>query len=118
MPERDRASSREVPSLTEFFDRQGKPLDLLDWAALYEDDDYRLLRCTDLGTYVVTTIWRGFDTGLRPKPIPLIFEVAVFAKIMSDDPQECSGQTYQFPDEATALAAHDWTCTQLMSVDL
>lgn len=107
--------------MTEFFDRQGRPLDLAAWARLYEDDAYRLLRHTDLGTYHVSTIWRGFDPALMRKPRPpRIFEVAIWAAIVDGsgvalDPQETDGRSYQYPTEEIALGAHDWICTQIMS---
>lgn len=105
--------------MTDFYDRQGNPLELLAWARLYEDDDYRQLRVTDLGTYVVSTIWRGFDTRLaNPDGPPRIFEVAIWSTTAGNDPQNCDGQTYQYPDEELALGAHDWTCTQIMSAGL
>lgn len=102
--------------MTDFYDRDGRPLDLVSWAQLFEDDAYRRLRATDLGTYWVSTIWTGFDPGLgidHGAP-PRIYEMAIFAKTADEDPLRCDGRKYQYASEELALGAHDWTCTQLM----
>ena len=43
-----------------YFDRQGRPLTVKQWARLFEDWGYRLVARTELaGGMVVTTVWLG-----------------------------------------------------------
>lgn len=50
--------------MTKFFNRKGEPLELLEWAKLYGDSEYRQVALTVIGNRVVSTIWQGFD----PRP--------------------------------------------------
>lgn len=45
-------------------DKGGRPLELLAWAALYEDLDYRLVAETEVGDALVRTMWEGIDAGV------------------------------------------------------
>ncbi|MFV0135539.1 hypothetical protein ACLGIH_20345 [Streptomyces sp. HMX87] len=42
-------------------DKDGRPLDLMEWARLYEDDDYRLVAETQVDDVLVRTLWEGHD---------------------------------------------------------
>lgn len=45
-------------------DKKGQPLELLEWARLYEDFDYRLVAETQVGDQLVRTMWEGIDAGV------------------------------------------------------
>ncbi|AZM47840.1 hypothetical protein DMB38_20445 [Streptomyces sp. WAC 06738] len=45
-------------------DKEGRPLELLEWAQLYEDFDYRLVAETRVGDQLVRTMWEGIDAGV------------------------------------------------------
>lgn len=51
--------------MTDFFDREGQPLELLDWARLYEDVEYRQVALDEAGKYSVSTVWQGFNHRLE-----------------------------------------------------
>jgi hypothetical protein len=46
-------------------DKEGRPLELLEWARLYEDFEYRNVADTQLGDVLVRTMWEGLDDGVR-----------------------------------------------------
>lgn len=93
--------------MTEFYDRDGNPLNLMQWARLFEDfEGYRNLRqtrITDAATgaqYLVSTVWLGNNQAYLGGP-PLIFETMVFSEGPLD--QQC----WRYSTEAHALAGHD-----------
>ncbi|MFC4498484.1 MULTISPECIES: hypothetical protein [Streptomyces] len=45
-------------------DKEGQPLELLEWAALYEDHAYRLVAETEFDDVLVRTMWEGIDAGV------------------------------------------------------
>lgn len=44
-------------------DKDGQPLELLEWAKLYNDFQYRLVADTQLDDVLVRTMWEGLDAG-------------------------------------------------------
>lgn len=61
-----------------YYDRQGKPLDTLEWAPLFESRAYREVAATKLPNGVsISTVWLGMDHSFSGPPI--IFESMVFA---------------------------------------
>lgn len=70
--------------MPEFFDRQGQPIELMDWARKFEDTSYRNI-AVDVDTMddphiMVSTIWEGLPQPLSLSPIEFpygIFETAV-----------------------------------------
>ncbi|MFE5853178.1 hypothetical protein ACFQ61_08150 [Streptomyces sp. NPDC056500] len=45
-------------------DREGQPLDLMEWARLYENHDYRCVSETEHQGVLVRTSWEGLDAGV------------------------------------------------------
>lgn len=64
----------------DYYDKEGRPITLLEWAHLFEDKAYcRIAEDTlDDGTWI-STVWLGLDHGLGLSVRPLIFETMVFA---------------------------------------
>jgi len=63
-----------------YFDKEGKPLELMEWAAKVEDDgEYRTIGKTVVGEYLVSTVWVGLNMSLSGIGAPLIFETMVFS---------------------------------------
>lgn len=64
--------------MTDKFDKNGKPIDLIEWARLIEDKDYKVIKQETLpnGKWV-STIWLGLNHVFDDGP-PLIFETMVF----------------------------------------
>lgn len=66
------------------FDKQGNPIDLMQWVKLVEDNDYKRVALTELPNgRRISTVWLGlnhsFDGGK-----PLIFETMVFSNDKTD----------------------------------
>jgi len=60
-----------------YFDMQGKPIGLGDWANLLESKK-RIIGRTKVGEYIVSTVWLGLSNTLgKPRGI---FETMVFDK--------------------------------------
>ncbi|MFF1693083.1 hypothetical protein ACFVXC_05575 [Streptomyces sp. NPDC058257] len=41
--------------------KEGRPLGLMEWARLYEDDEYRTVAETEVDGVLVRTMWEGHD---------------------------------------------------------
>ena len=64
--------------MIQYQDKEGKPLELLEWAKLLEDKKYQVIKQGVVGTHWVSTVWLGLEHGFREGE-PLIFETMVFA---------------------------------------
>lgn len=69
--------------MSEYYDRNGNPLTMQEWAEAYNYDRHigscRRLRGPARGTKRVSTIWLGLNHAFSDGP-PLIFETMVFTK--------------------------------------
>ena len=63
--------------MSDKLDRQGKPLDLMEWAAKMEDASYKRIARTTVGEAEVSTVWLGLDHSFGHGS-PLIFETMIF----------------------------------------
>ena len=45
-----------------FFDRNGKPVELLEWAELMQDVEYIQVAFFEDERIQISTVWRGIDT--------------------------------------------------------
>lgn len=62
-----------------YYDRSGKPLDLLEWGQQLQDPHYKRVKVTKLWWGgIVSTVWLGLDHQWQPGGPPLIFETMVF----------------------------------------
>ena len=89
------------PSL--YYNRQGEPIGLHEWADLMEDAEYRLVANTEVGPYRISTVWLGLDhswSSIVGGPgVPIIFETMVFGG---------GGEIQQrYDTEAQARRGHD-----------
>ena len=86
-------------SSTRHFDRDGRPLSLLEWATLYEDMTYRRVAETTLpdGKWV-STVWLGLDHRFSEDGPPLTFETMVFQA--RDNLDEVDMERYSTKEEA------------------
>jgi hypothetical protein len=82
-----------------YFDRRGRPIDLLTWGRLNEDPAYKRIAETTLPNGIwISTVWLGADHGAgRP---PIIFETMAFGEGTDND---CK----RYATEAEARAGHE-----------
>jgi len=98
--------------MSEFYDRQGNAIDLLEWGTLMEDSFYKIVKQDRLGPYFVSTVWIGLDHGFG-EPLPLIFETMVF-KGKSERDLDC----WRYATEDEALASHQRMIEKWQAGDL
>lgn len=93
--------------MAEYYDRQGHPMTLLEWAAAFETrrDQKRVAETTLPNGRWVSTVWLGLDHSFGSGP-PLIFETMVFPS--KDDMGDLDSDRYS--TEAEALAGHARLC--------
>jgi hypothetical protein len=65
-------------AVSDFYDPDGRPIELLEWAQMFESD--RRVAHDHAGGYRVSTVWLGLDHQLIPGAPPLIFETMLFGK--------------------------------------
>jgi hypothetical protein len=63
--------------VSDYFDKQGNPLELLEWAKLKGDKDFQRVAYDEVHPYFVSTVWLGLDHGYNSGS-PVIFETMVF----------------------------------------
>jgi hypothetical protein len=92
--------------VSDFYDRQGSPIDLAEWAVLQEDQDYKRV-AWDLvnARWYVSTVWLGVDHAWWGPP-PLIFETMVFSQDGTANPHE-EWETQRYPTEREAQRGHE-----------
>lgn len=104
-----------------YFDRQGQPMEMLDWGRKHNDYDYRTVAQHWVRGWKVSTVWLGINHNFLPPGPPLIFETMIFAPkdvtIGREDWEagaDAAGTVpdldeYQerYPTEAAAQAGHD-----------
>lgn len=89
--------------MSKFYDRQGNPMPMMEWARRYETrgDEKRVAESTLPNGRWVSTVWLGIDHSFGSGP-PLIFETMVFES--EDDLSELDCERYS--TEAEAVAGH------------
>lgn len=61
-----------------YYNKEGKEIDLYEWARLLEDIDYKIIKQETLKNgYFVSTVWLGLNHAWREGEV-LIFETMVF----------------------------------------
>jgi len=104
-------------SLSDIYDRDGNQISWKQWARLAESDYYRRVGYTEIGPYVVSTVWLGLDHSFGHGP-PIIFETAVFSKAEWDadrsedvvDPVLLDLDARRYATLAEAARGHDEMC--------
>jgi len=64
--------------MSRYFKRDGTPINMIEWAKLFDDIEYKIVKRDDLkcGCHV-STVWLGLDHSFSDVA-PLIFETMVF----------------------------------------
>lgn len=89
--------------MTEFRSRTGEPMELMEWAQAYEDHAERIISRTQVGPYLVSTIWEGIVTPALSGDN--IFETAL---LLGGDIVE----KWRTPNMESALEMHTVIVTQ------
>ena len=62
-----------------YYDKEAKPINAMEWMALFDDPNYQRISRTEIGDYIVSTVWLGLDHNYGDGD-PVIFETMVFDK--------------------------------------
>jgi len=91
-----------------YFDRQGKPLDLMEWARILDNDPLRIVAQEIVGRYFVSTVWVGLNMNLFGST-PLIFETMIFLANKEDNEEKNPLAFYQerYETEEQAFKGHE-----------
>lgn len=89
-----------------YFNRQGQPIAMHDWARAYEALDGRVVGSDRIDNWLVSTVWLGLDHSFGDGP-PLIFETMVFPP--DDDGGQSWSEEYceRYSSEDEARAGHE-----------
>lgn len=75
-----------------YYDRNGNPIELLEWGRLFEDEKYTIVKEDRIGKYYIKTVWRGHDLDLF-NAAKLIFET-----IAMDEEHPKNGKLSDLPN--------------------
>lgn len=85
--------------------------DYAEWSRLKDDPSYSRIGSTQIGPYLVSTVWLGLDHRFTDEGPPLIFETMVFDQSRDEDSwSELYCERYS--TEAEALAGHQRACDE------
>lgn len=86
--------------MLDYYDREGKLLNVKEWSHLLNDESYRVVRQDHLQNGdLLSTIWLGLNHNFSDVGNPLIFETMIFSETLSD-------HVGRWSTEAEALKAH------------
>lgn len=84
--------------MSRYFDRQGRPMELMDWARAFEKVENKIVIQEKIGDVTISTVWLGLDHQFGDGP-PLIFETMIFGGDYDED-------QWRYSTEAEALDGH------------
>jgi len=90
--------------VNDYYDRQGNPIPMLMWAALYEAGHRVALDV--IGDVTISTVWLGLNHNFSGIGPPLIFETLVFA-VDRRPLGDLEDHMWRWSTEVQALAGHD-----------
>lgn len=86
--------------LMRIYDRDGRAIDLGDYAERLNDPEYRQVARDDVDGLLVSTVWLGVDHSFGEGGRPIIFETMVFGPDGNDEWMD------RYSTEEEALLAH------------
>ena len=95
-----------------WFDRKGNPISPQEAALHFIDNNYKILKHTVVGKYLVSTVWLGLNYNYFNDP-PLIFETMIFLDTGDDSFEGISGHDLymdRYSTEEEAFAGHEKAC--------
>lgn len=97
-----------------YYDREGNPLELMEWAAIFErrsneNEDEWVIGRTEVEGAEVSTVWMGIDHNFSDDGPPLIFETMVFGD------SEYAEYQWRYSTEEEAREGHERVVLALAS---
>lgn len=89
-----------------YYDKEGSPIGLMEWATLFEDRAFKKIANTIIGPYHISTIWLGLDHDFGDGP-PLIFETMI---LMEDETDSLCHWQSRYSTLPEAREGHEKAC--------
>lgn len=102
-----------IKSRVQYYDRQGQPMNLLDWGRRFEDMEYKIVKQTTIGEFFISTVWLGLNHSFGDGP-PMIFETMIFQH-GEETENELDGFQERYATEAEAAAGHEGAVAAVIS---
>jgi hypothetical protein len=98
-----------------YFDRQGRPMEMLDWVRKHADLDYKVVAQHWIRGWMVSTVWLGINHRFTGDGPPVIFETMIFppGDEMGDGTVWSEQYMDRYSTEAAAQAGHDQAISAL-----
>jgi len=92
-----------------YYDRQGQPIEMMDWARKMEDHEYKVVAQHWVRGWMISTVWLGIDHGFGRGGPPVIFETMIFPPGDESGEDGALSEEYQdrYATETAAQAGHD-----------
>jgi hypothetical protein len=92
-----------------YYDRKGRPMDMMAWAQQHEDYDCRTVAQHWVRGWMVSTVWLGIDHNFTRQGPPVIFETMVFPPGDEAGGHGVTSDEYceRYSTEEAAQAGHD-----------
>lgn len=90
--------------MTNFRSRKGEPMELLEWAKAFEEDEIRQVALDHVGPYMISTIWLGIDEPLLAR---CLFESVAFLDGVRVEERFSDTEAEALAEHAEVLA--NWT---------
>ena len=94
---------KRIYSHCQYYDRQGKEIDILEMGSLHENPNYRCVKQEKVGNYFVSTIWLGMNINFFKERPPIIFETMIY----NEEAEEIDGYTERYSTEEEAIKGHE-----------
>lgn len=111
VPVMERRPDDGGPSLTgpRYYDRNGNKLTAEQWVILYDQMEYRRIRCSDVGGYRVSTLWMGIDYKFIEAGAPVIFCTTLLVQPTNNTPHWTRMEAYttHYTTEQYAREGHE-----------
>ncbi len=105
---------KNVTKAVRFYDRDGSPLEVLEWARRYDDAEYCSVARDEVGGWTVGTVWHGYPAGVsvlaellrRDDSYRPIFASGLMAPVVAADGSPFLLTARSYDDEASARRGH------------
>ena len=82
-----------------YFDKDGTPMETLEWAKKFEDFMYRIVSQDMVGKYLISTVWLGLTYSSLSLPVGT-FETMIFDRESMRPAHDLYCERYNTLDEA------------------
>jgi hypothetical protein len=93
--------------MLDWYNRDGDKITTEEVNRLLGDNEYKIVKQTQVGSYFVSTVWLGLDHNYLSDGPPIIFETMVFATSPNVEGLGPDLDSRRYSTEAQALEGHE-----------